>query len=141
MNTSLQKTILAGVVGTIVMTVVMYLAPMMGLPKMNAAEMLSGMMGVSIIIGWAMHFMIGIVFALGYSFLFTAQVKIKNLVFKGVVFGFAAFVVAQIAIAMMGVVMGPMPVPEGGMALMMIGSIIGHTMYGIPVALIAKPQQ
>jgi hypothetical protein len=38
-------------------------------------------------------------------------------------------------------IMGPMPPPEGGMITMMIGSIIGHVMFGIPVALIVKKQQ
>jgi len=141
MKISLQKTVLAGIAATAVMTIVMYLAPMMGLPEMNAAAMLSGMMGAPIIVGWVMHFMIGIIFALGYSFLFVSTVKIENSVVKGAVFGFAAFVVAQIAMLMMSLVMGPMPAPEGGMMPMMVGSIIGHIMYGIPVALIAKPQQ
>jgi uncharacterized membrane protein YagU involved in acid resistance len=138
MDTSFQKTVLAGVVGTAVMTIVMFLAPMMGLPKMNAAVMLSGMMGVPVIVGWVMHFMIGIVFALGYVFLFASKVKMQNVVVKGMVFGFAVFVFAQIAIAMMSMIMGAMPAPEGGMALMMLGSIIGHIVFGIPVALIAK---
>jgi len=141
MNNSLQKTIVAGIVGTAIMTVVMYLAPLMGLPEMNAAAMLSGMTGLPLAFGWAMHFMIGIVFALSYTFLFLSNVKINNLIIKGALFGFAAFVAAQIAMVMMSVVMGPMPAPAGGMMLMMIGSIIGHIMYGIPVALIAKPQQ
>ena len=139
MKISLQKTVLAGIAATVVMTIVMYLAPMMGLPEMNAAAMLSGMMGAPIIVGWAMHFMIGIIFALGYSFLFVSTVKIENLAVKGALFGFAAFIVAQIGMVMISVVMGPMPAPEGGMMPMMVGSIIGHIMYGIPVAVIAKP--
>lgn len=141
MKPSLQNTILAGVAGTALMTIVMFLAPMMGLPEMNAAAMLSMMMGFPIVIGWLMHFMIGVIFALGYTFLFASKVKIQNLIVKGAVFGFAVFIFAQIAIAMMGAIMGPMPAPEGGMLPMMIGSVIGHVMYGIPVALIAKPQQ
>ncbi|MBI2427327.1 MAG: hypothetical protein HYV29_00750 [Ignavibacteriales bacterium] len=141
MKPSLQNTILAGVAGTVLMTVVMFLAPMMGLPEMNAAAMLSMVTGFPIVIGWLMHFMIGVIFALGYTFLFITNVKIQNLFVKGATFGFAVFIFAQIAIAMMGAIMGGMPAPEDGMILMMIGSIIGHVMYGIPVALIAKPQQ
>ncbi|MHB1048732.1 MAG: DUF6789 family protein [Bacteroidota bacterium] len=139
MNTTVQRTILAGVAGTIVMSIIMFLAPMMGLPEMDAAAMLAGMMGAPIVIGWAAHFMIGIIFALGYTYIFLPRVKISNLAVKGALFGVAVFVAAQIAIAMMSAIMGPMPVPEGGMMLMMIGSIIGHIMYGIPVAMIAKP--
>ena len=69
MKTKIQKSVLGGLVGTAVMTLVIFLAPMMGMPKMNPAEMLSSMMGVPILIGWIMHFMTGIIFALGYVFL------------------------------------------------------------------------
>lgn len=138
MNISLQKTILAGIVGTAVMTMVMFLAPMMGLPKMNAAEMLSSMMKAPVIVGWIMHFMIGIIFALAYTFIFVSKVKVKNLVVKGAIFGFVVFIFAQIVMAMMAAIMGPMPQPEGGMMLMIVGSVIGHIVYGISVALIAK---
>jgi hypothetical protein len=31
-----------------------------------------------------------------------------------------------------------MPQPEGSMVLMMVGSIMGHAVYGIVVALLAK---
>jgi hypothetical protein len=140
MNTTVQRTVLAGVAGTIIMSIIMFLAPMMGLPEMDAAAMLAGMMGFPLAIGWAAHFMIGIVFAIGYTYIFLPRVKISNLVVKGALFGIAVFVAAQIAIAMMSAIMGPMPTPEGGMMLMMIGSIIGHIMYGIPVAMIAKPK-
>jgi hypothetical protein len=34
--------------------------------------------------------------------------------------------------------MGSMPSPEGGMMLMIIGSIMGHVVFGISVAQIEK---
>ncbi len=46
MANKLGRSILAGIVATAVMTGVMFMAPMMGFPKMNPAEMLSGMLGV-----------------------------------------------------------------------------------------------
>ncbi len=63
MENKLGRSILAGIVATAIMTVVGVIAPYMGLPKMNPAEMLSGMLGVSPVLGWLMHFMIGIIFA------------------------------------------------------------------------------
>ena len=48
------------------MSMIMFIGPMMGMPKMNAAEMLSGMMRVPVLVGWVMHFMIGLIFALAY---------------------------------------------------------------------------
>ena len=139
MKPSLQSTIFAGIAGTIAMTIIMLLAPMMGLPRMNAAEMLSSMMGFPVALGWIAHFMIGILFALSYGYFFFGLARTRNRVIEGASFGVAVFVFAQIMMALMRVMRGGMPQPEGGMALMMLGSLVGHIMYGIPVALIAKP--
>lgn len=141
MNSTLQKTVLAGIVGTAAMTIVTFMAPMMGMPKMSVPGMLSGMTGLPIAIGWVMHFMIGTSFALGYTYFFSSKLKIENLFVKGAVFGIIVFVFAQIMIPLIGMVMGSIPPPEGGMMAMIMGALIGHVVYGIPVALIAKPQQ
>lgn len=133
-----RLSITSGVIATAIMTAFMFLAPMMGMSKMNPAEMLAGMMGVPVIAGWLMHFMIGITFAAGYIFVFYPFVKIGNKYLKGALFGIAVFIFAQIAMFMMSLVFGEMPPPEGSMALMIVGSVLGHVVYGIVVALIAK---
>ncbi len=60
MKNSFSKGVIGGFVGTIAITIVGYMAPLMGLPKMSPPQMLSDMMGFSIVVGWIMHFMIGI---------------------------------------------------------------------------------
>jgi uncharacterized membrane protein YagU involved in acid resistance len=132
MKSKIQQSVVGGIIGTAVMTMVMFVAPMMGMPKMNPAAMLSAMMGMPIVIGWIMHFMIGVVFGLGYVFVFEKWVrKINNRVLKGAIFGFAVFIFAQVMMAVMGVIMGGMPSPEGNILLIMMGSIIGHVVYGV----------
>ena len=139
METKIKQSVIGGIAGTAVMTMVMFVAPMMGMPKMNPAAMLSVMMGLPLSIGWIMHFMIGIIFALTYAFLFIPLVKkVNNNMLKGAIFGLAAFVFAQIAIAIMGTMLGGMPPMEDSMMLMMIGSIAGHVIFGIAVALFVK---
>ncbi|MDO8367454.1 MAG: hypothetical protein Q7T20_11695 [Saprospiraceae bacterium] len=130
---NISKSVLAGIIGTAVMTMVMFIAPMMGMPKMSPPEMLAAMMSVPVSLGWAMHFMIGIIFALGYVYLFAPRVKTQNLFVKGAIFGFAAFIFAQIIMAVMGMFL-PIPEMEGSMLAMIIGSILGHVVYGITVA-------
>ena len=137
MNTKISKSILGGIIGTIIMTIVMMVAPMMGMPKMSPPDMLAGMMGMPVMVGWVMHFMIGIVFAFAYTYLFAPKVKISNLFFKGAVFGFAIFIFAQIMMAIMGAML-PMPKMEGSMMLLMIGSIMGHIIYGMSVSKTVK---
>lgn len=140
MNPKIQQALLAGFVGTAAMTAVMMMAPMMGFPKMSAAGMLSMMMGVPMVVGWMMHFMIGIVFAVAYALFFQNVVKgIGSPLLRGVVFGMAVFVFAQIMMALMGAMMGGMPPMEGSKVMMIMGSIIGHLVFGIVVALLVKP--
>jgi uncharacterized membrane protein YagU involved in acid resistance len=139
MKTKITQAVIGGIVATIVMSLVTFMGPYMGLPKMNPAAMLSMMMNVPVFLGWIMHFMIGIIFALMYVFLLLPLLgKVKSRILKGVIFGMAAFVFAQIAMMVMGAMFGNMPSPEGSMALMMIGSIMGHIIYGIVVALFVK---
>ena len=135
MKSKIAQSIIAGMVATAVMTGFMFLAPIMGLPKMNPAEMLSGMMGVPVIPGYLIHFMIGVIFAAAYVYLFSPKVHIESKFFKGIVFGLAVFVFAQIMLFIIGKIM-PMPMPQDNMMLMMLGSLIGHLVYGIVVTLI-----
>jgi hypothetical protein len=137
MNSKISKSILAGVIGTALMSLVMFVAPMMGIPKMSPPNILAGMTGMPIIAGWVMHFMIGIIFAFAYTYLFAPKVKISNLFFKGAVFGFVVFIFAQIMLAIMGVML-PMPKMEGSIMLIMTGSVIGHVIYGMAVSKIVK---
>ncbi|MDD2799775.1 MAG: hypothetical protein PHV20_14390 [Bacteroidales bacterium] len=136
MKTKIIQSIVGGIIATVVMTIVMFVAPYMGMPKMNPPQMLSMIMGFPLVIGWVMHFMIGIVFAMMYAFLFIIIVKkISNNSVKGVLFGIAAFLFAQVAMMIMGAMMGGMPPMEGNMVLMMMGSLIGHIVFGVVVAI------
>lgn len=138
MTTKIKQSLIGGIIGTAVMTMIMFIAPMMGMPKMSPPEMLSMMMGFPIAVGWLMHFMIGIIFAMAYAFFFINLIKkVNNNILKGAIFGFAVFIFAQIMMAVMGILM-PMPPMEGSMMLMMVGSIMGHIIFGITVALFVK---
>lgn len=88
-----------------------------------------------------MHFMISIIFAMAYAFFFINLVKkINNNILKGAIFGFVVFIFAQIMIAITGMVM-PVPPMEGSIMLVMIGSIMGHIIYGITVTLFVKGKE
>ncbi len=139
MSTRIQKGIIAGILGTAAMTLVMYIGYIIGMPKMNPAEMLAGILDVSNTIGWLLHFMTGIIFALTYSLVFFKVIyRIKNMWVKGIVYGLAVFMFAQIALAVMLAIMDPLPEPGGNMMLIAIGSIIGHLVYGITVVKFVK---
>ncbi|MCG9792368.1 DUF1440 domain-containing protein [Flavobacterium algicola] len=137
MNNKIQKSVLAGIVGTAIMTVVMMIAPMMGIPKMSPPEMVSGMLGMPLFVGWMMHFMIGIVFAILYTFFVASKISVTSLYLKGAIFGIIAFIAAQVMMKLMGTMM-PMPAMEGSKILLAMGSLMGHIIFGIVVAKIVK---
>ena len=124
--------ILAGIIGTVVMSAVMMIGGAMGMPKMSPPKMLSDMMGLPIAVGWVMHFMVGIIFAFAYTLLGDKMLKISNTWLKGAVFGLIVFIFAQIMMAIM-----PMPPMEGAMLPRAIGGLMGHIIFGIAVALTA----
>lgn len=140
MTIKIQQSIIGGIVATAIMTMIMWIAPMMGMPKMDIPGMLSGMMGFPIVVGWFMHFMIGITFAIIYAFVIINWLKkINNNILKGAIFGLLAFIIAQISLGILGAIF-PMPPIEGSMILMMVGSIMGHVIFGITVAMFVKEQ-
>lgn len=139
MENQIKQSAFAGIAGTAVMTMVMFAAPFMGMPKMNPAAMLAEMMGLPMALGWIMHFMIGIVFAATYVYILRNRLqKMQSRFLEGAVFGFAVFVFAQIMMITMNALLPAIPSPEGSMILVLMGSIIGHMVYGIVVAFMVK---
>jgi hypothetical protein len=85
--------------------------------------------------------MIGIIFALAYTFLFVPILKkVNNRFIKGVIFGLSLFVFAQIMMMVMGAIFGGMSSPEGSKMLVLLGGIIGHIIYGVVVSLLVKTE-
>jgi hypothetical protein len=133
MKTILTKSILGGIIGSIIMSIELFVASKMGMPKMSPPHMLVDMMTIPLFVAWGIHILIGIFFALTYSYIFAPKVKIKNIYLKGAVFGLAAFVIAQIAIALLETIFKPSQM-ENSIMMLMIGSIIGHVIFGVAVS-------
>lgn len=133
MRIDVTRAVLAGIVGTAVMTAVgLWVAPMMGMPAMNPAAMLAGAMGGSAVLGWAGHLMIGIILAAIYAVV--APYLTGPPAVRGALYAIAPFLVAQIMVMpMMG-----MPVFSGS-AVMAMGSLIGHLVYGALVGIVYGP--
>jgi len=127
------RAITGGIIGTLVMTAVgVWVAPMMGIPRMNPAEMLAGQMGGSLVLGWIGHLMVGTILAVIYAVVAPAIPGAPWL--RGALYGLAPFLVAQIVVMpMMG-----MPFFSGSVSMAM-GSLIGHLIYGAIVGAVYGP--
>ncbi len=125
------KAVIAGLWGTLAMTMVILMAPAMGMPPMPVGKMLANFMGIPEFIGWAAHVMIGIVLALIYANVFVTRLPGKPWV-RGATFGLIPWLVMQ---AMLNPMMGagffayntPAPV------LIVLGSMMGHLIFGVVV--------
>ena len=132
-NIQIGRAIVAGLIGTVVMTAVgLWVAPLMGMPAMNPAQMLAGAMGGNLALGWMAHFMIGTILAVGYGA--AAPFLPGAPALRGALYGIAPFLMAQIiVIPMMG-----MPLFSGS-AVMAVGSLVGHLMYGAVIGSVYGP--
>ena len=136
MKPNVGKAILGGLVGTAVMTMMMYfVAPMMTGQKMDIAAMLGSMMGNSWMLGMMAHFMNGVlIFPLIYVFILFKLLPGQPWL-KGLLWGVVLWLLAQVVVMpMMGG--GFFSAQMGGMMAVM-GSLMGHAVYGVLLGAVA----
>jgi len=127
------RAMLAGILGTGVMTVLLFLAAtaLPDLPKLDPAAMLASAMGDNATLGWIAHFMIGVVLAAVYALGFAAPLP-GPMWARGAVFGLLPFFAAQlVVIPLMGGGFFSANMPQAGAAITL--SLLGHLIYGAVV--------
>ncbi|MBI2537946.1 MAG: hypothetical protein HYW06_13495 [Gemmatimonadetes bacterium] len=133
-NLNFGRSLLAGLAGTAVMTMLMLAAPLMGMPKMPIGEMLGSFLHIGAVAGWGVHLLIGLTLALIYAVVVAAFLPGAPAL-RGAIYGFVVFLVAQIVVTPM---MGG-SIFSGGDARMIMGSLVGHLVYGGLVGVIYGP--
>lgn len=139
--------VVAGLVGTLIISMVMMMAPTMGMPKMAIWEMLGAMFSPdgNLALGWLMHLMMGIAFGLIYAGLWAAGIGSASVI-NGLVFGVGHWLVVGLMMGGMpmmhaGIRAGRVSAPglfmlkNGGMMAFM-GGLVGHAIFGVVVALV-----
>lgn len=139
MRPTIIRVSIAGLLGTVAMSLVIMVLPLLGLPKMSPPAMLAMMLSLPVWVGWLMHFMIGILFAVLYGYLGRWMSKIASQSLRGLLLGMLAFVVAQLALTGLGSLF-PMPAIAGSVTGNLLVSLMGHLVFGITVsAIIGQP--
>jgi uncharacterized membrane protein YagU involved in acid resistance len=136
MNKNLISILKGGLIATAAMTLLMLVAPMMGMPKMPIGNMLAGFMGIPVALGWIAHFMIGVVLAAAYVVIWKDRLSGKPAV-KGLLFSLIPFIMAQVIVMPMmgaGFFSANTPTP----ITMVMGSLIGHLVYGAVLGAVSK---
>lgn len=130
------KAILGGLVGTIVMTLMMYyVAPLMLGGPMDIAAMLGNFLGIGWMAGMILHFVNGtILFPLIYVYVLYGILP-GDPWLKGVLFGVILWLLAQVVVMpMMG---GGFFSSNAGGLMAVMASLLGHVVYGAILGAIA----
>lgn len=127
-----NRAAVAGVIGTVAMTLLFFIEPLIGLPKMAEGGILSTVMSASVahlpvgfVGGWIVHFAVGILLALLYAAVAANRMPGKPVI-RGALYGVLVFVGAQLVL---------MPLVGAGIfssgdPARLLGSLAGHLLYG-----------
>lgn len=136
---NLGRAIPAGIVAWIVFTIVLYVLPLLGVPKLDLAEMLGGLFGVnSVAMGWVILFVAGIVFALLYAFWWVRHLPGPGWQ-RGLVYGIVPWFVMAVIVAPLLPVLNPTMDVKTAPGFFFInlgivaifGSLVAFLMWGI----------
>jgi uncharacterized membrane protein YagU involved in acid resistance len=138
----------AGAAATAAMTVLIYMGPLMGMPKMDIAQMQGSMVleqgNTAFMMGMVMHFIVGIAIAIVYALIWEAT-AIPVIWWSGLIFGLVHGLIALMVMPMMmkmhkEVQAGRFPnlLKAGGM-MGIAGFIVGHLVYGVILGLLYTP--
>jgi hypothetical protein len=143
---NILSAVIAGVVASLVFSIVLAMAPRMGMPRMDIVSLLGSMFNAKSnqALGWMMHLMMGIVFALIYAFLWSSGISGATWV-GGLIFGAVQWLVVGMVMGMMpmmhvGIKSGAVKAPglwmtnNGGLMAFM-GGLVGHMIFGTVIAL------
>ncbi len=131
---NVSKGIVAGLVATVVLSMIMIAKGMMGLmPELNVIAMLSSMLGATPAVGWVIHFAIGV---LVWGLAFGATLKVlpgTSVVTKGISFGIAAWILMMLMV---------MPMAGAGLFGLSMGmtapvmTLMLHAIYGAVLGIV-----
>lgn len=114
-GSNLLKGMVVGFIATAVLSALMVMKSMMGvMPELDVIAMLSKMMGKSLAMGWAAHFMIGTVVWGGLFAWLAPYLPGGSYWLKGVIFGIGAWLMMMVAV---------MPMAGAGLFGMSFGMI------------------
>ena len=126
------RAVAAGMVGTAAMTALLLIEPSVGLPKIAMGQIVSTSLGLASasltigpIVGWVIHFLVGVTLALVYAAFVMRRLPGSALV-RGLLYGAVVFLVAQLVF----IPLAGMGVFSRGDFELLAGSLLGHLVYG-----------
>jgi hypothetical protein len=144
---NILNAVIAGLIASLVFSIVLAMAPKMGMPKMDIVSLLGSMFSPkpNQALGRMMHLMVGVIFALIYAFLWSSGVSAATWV-GWLIFGTGQWLVVGMVMGMIpmmhvGIKSGAVQAPglwmtnNGGLMAFM-GGLVGHMIFGVVIALV-----
>ena len=105
-HNSISKGLVAGFIATLVLSMMMVIKSMIGLmPQLDVIAMLSGMLGVSAVVAWIVHFVIGTV-GYGFAISLLSRAQAKSAAVLGLMLGIMAPIMTLMLHLIFGAVLG-----------------------------------
>jgi hypothetical protein len=140
MAARVQISLIAGLLGTAIMSLAALAIAAAGGPRLDAAALMAYLLDVPGWAGWLAHFAIGVTLAAFYVLVLARLLRrIGSPAVQGAVFGVIAVGLAQAGFAVLGAIFGRTPPMVGSMAAMAAASMVEHIVFGIVVAVAAAP--
>lgn len=126
------RAVAAGTIATASMTALLLIEPAVGLPEIAIGQLLSSSLSFTTAVlaagpalGWLLHFLVGIAWALLYAGVVFVRLPGTPLV-RGIIYGSLVFLLAQTVL---------MPLVGAGLfsrgdVPTLVGSLLGHLVYG-----------
>ena len=135
MNEKQIQTLVSGLIATAAISLFYYLIDSLRVEVLAPWRMIEYLINVTLFWGWLFHLSVGLIFTWIYRrILSLALRKIRNLVLRGLVFGFVVFVISEVVIGLidydLGVTIGYQIVP---MSMLLLGDLIFGTVIGLMV--------
>jgi hypothetical protein len=132
--------VVAGLVGAVVMSIALAVAPQMGLPKMDFFGMLAALVRVprARAVGFVLHVLICVLWAVAYAAVWSVGVLAPN-VTTGALLGIVHWLIAG---ALLGLLTYLWPSGPGfylrnqGGSMAFFGGLMAHVVYGLTVGLV-----
>ena len=140
MRPNWTKACLSGFVGTVVITLMMYVvSPWLTGGPMDIAEMLGTLMGTSWATGLIAHFVIGTLVLPTIYTLVLFRMFWGSPSVRGMTFGLILWLMSQVVV--LPLVGAGFFSAEAGGGLAVAGSLIGHLLYGLVLGSLAGPSR
>jgi hypothetical protein len=126
--------LLAALVATIVLSLLMVLKTKMGvMPDLNIIKMIAGTMGGGAALGWAVHFIIGVVGYGAAMAILNEHLPGDSPIWHGMIIGFLGWLIMMMmvmpmaGVGMFGLAMGPMAPMMTLVLHLIFGTVLGWT--------------